>query len=80
MVAALTLEAIALVKLSAGRFHQVRAMLAHAGLPLVDAPVYGADRDQEPLDPALHRSRSTARLGLIRSRISLTLPWPPSII
>lgn len=51
MAAALTLEAIALVKLPAGRFHQVRAMLAHAGLPLVDDARYGADRDQERSTP-----------------------------
>jgi 23S rRNA pseudouridine1911/1915/1917 synthase len=35
-----------LVKLLTGRFHQVRAMLAHLGLPLVDDPVYGADADR----------------------------------
>jgi 23S rRNA-/tRNA-specific pseudouridylate synthase len=36
-------QAHLLVKLLTGRFHQVRAMLDHLGIPLVDDPVYGAD-------------------------------------
>lgn len=42
------------VKPSTGRFHQIRAQLAHIGLPIIGDEKYGSDQKYYPLSICLH--------------------------
>jgi 23S rRNA pseudouridine1911/1915/1917 synthase len=42
------------VKPKTGRFHQIRAQLAHIGLPIIGDEKYGSDQDYFPLSICLH--------------------------
>lgn len=42
------------VKPKTGRFHQIRAQLAHIGLPIIGDEKYGSDQDYLPLSICLH--------------------------
>lgn len=42
------------VKPTTGRFHQIRAQLAHIGLPIVGDEKYGSDQKYVPLSVCLH--------------------------
>ena len=37
-----------------GRFHQIRAQLAHIGLPIIGDEKYGSDQNYYPLSVCLH--------------------------
>lgn len=42
------------VKPKTGRFHQIRAQLAHIGLPIIGDEKYGSDQEYFPLSICLH--------------------------
>jgi 23S rRNA pseudouridine1911/1915/1917 synthase len=42
------------VKPKTGRFHQIRAQLAHIGLPIIGDEKYGSDQEYYPLSICLH--------------------------
>jgi len=42
------------VKPQTGRFHQIRAQLAHIGLPIIGDEKYGSDQEYLPLSVCLH--------------------------
>jgi 23S rRNA pseudouridine1911/1915/1917 synthase len=42
------------IKPKTGRFHQIRAQLAHIGLPIIGDEKYGSDQDYLPLSVCLH--------------------------
>ncbi len=47
------------VKPKTGRFHQIRAQLAHIGLPIIGDEKYGSDQDYLPLSICLHAWKIT---------------------
>lgn len=47
------------VKPKTGRFHQIRAQLAHIGLPIVGDEKYGSTREYYPLSVCLHSWKLT---------------------
>ena len=49
------------VKPKTGRFHQIRAQLAHIGLPIIGDEKYGSDQEYLPLSVCLHAWKLTYR-------------------
>ncbi|OBX23450.1 23S rRNA pseudouridine1911/1915/1917 synthase [Gelidibacter algens] len=47
------------IKPKTGRFHQIRAQLAHIGLPIIGDEKYGSDQDYLPLSVCLHAWKLT---------------------
>jgi 23S rRNA pseudouridine1911/1915/1917 synthase len=47
------------IKPKTGRFHQIRAQLAHIGLPIIGDEKYGSDQDYLPLSICLHAWKLT---------------------
>lgn len=47
------------IALHTGRYHQIRAQLAHVGCPVIGDVTYGADKPYKPDAIALHASRLT---------------------
>lgn len=61
-------ESHALLRLETGRFHQIRALMAHAGFPLVGDRDYGspvADRPLELVAVALSLARVERTIGIL---------------
>ena len=50
------------LKPKTGRFHQIRAQLAHLGLPIIGDEKYGSDRPYLPLSVCLHAWKLTYQL------------------
>ena len=51
------------VKPTTGRFHQIRAQLAHIGLPIIGDEKYGSDQDYFPLSICLHAWKLTYQVS-----------------
>ncbi|MCM4167655.1 Ribosomal large subunit pseudouridine synthase C [Arenibacter antarcticus] len=49
------------IKPKTGRFHQIRAQLAHIGLPIIGDEKYGSDQEYVPLSVCLHAWKLTSQ-------------------
>lgn len=63
------------VRLVTGRSHQIRAHLAHAGLPIIGDPKYGV-LARDLARPLLHAVRVAFTHPRTRERIAITAPVP----
>jgi 23S rRNA pseudouridine1911/1915/1917 synthase len=51
------------IKPKTGRFHQIRAQLAHIGLPIIGDEKYGSDQEYFPLSICLHAWKLTYQVS-----------------
>ncbi|TYB72157.1 RNA pseudouridine synthase [Bizionia gelidisalsuginis] len=64
------------IKPKTGRFHQIRAQLAHIGLPIVGDKKYGSDQDYFPLSICLHAQKITYQVSGNKELKSFAAPLP----
>ncbi len=64
------------VKPKTGRFHQIRAQLAHIGLPIIGDDKYGSDQSYFPLAVCLHAYKLSYQTSGSREPISLVAKAP----
>jgi 23S rRNA pseudouridine1911/1915/1917 synthase len=64
------------VKPKTGRFHQIRAQLAHIGLPIVGDKKYGSDQNYLPLSVCLHAWKLTYQISGSKDLKTLEAPVP----
>ncbi|MBJ7881675.1 RluA family pseudouridine synthase [Gelidibacter salicanalis] len=64
------------IKPKTGRFHQIRAQLAHIGLPIIGDEKYGSDQAYLPLSICLHASQITYQLSDSEAPQTFEAPLP----
>jgi len=64
------------VKPSTGRFHQIRAQLAHIGCPIIGDTKYGSNQSYEPLSICLHAWKIQYVDPLSKDTVCFTAPVP----
>ena len=64
------------VKPKTGRFHQIRAQLAHIGSPIIGDKKYGSDQAYLPLSICLHASKLTYPIAGSKSFNTFEAPLP----
>ena len=64
------------VKPQTGRFHQIRAQLAHIGLPIIGDETYGSDKAYVPLSICLHAWKLTYEISGTKESQSFEAPLP----
>jgi 23S rRNA pseudouridine1911/1915/1917 synthase len=62
------------IKPTTGRFHQIRAQLAHIGLPIIGDEKYGSDQAYLPLSICLHAWKLT--YPMFETEVSRTIEAP----
>jgi len=68
------------VKLYTGRFHQIRAQLAHAGFPLLGDQKYGGSKcARHAPRVALHAHTLTFAHPMSKEKLVLVAPWPQDL-
>ncbi|SHJ98661.1 RluA family pseudouridine synthase [Pseudozobellia thermophila] len=64
------------VRPKTGRFHQIRAQLAHIGLPIIGDAKYGSDREYLPLSICLHAWKLAYEVPGSKERHTFEAPLP----
>lgn len=64
------------VKPKTGRFHQIRAQLAHIGLPIIGDDKYGSDQSYFPLSVCLHAYKLSYQTSGSKELITLEATAP----
>jgi 23S rRNA pseudouridine1911/1915/1917 synthase len=64
------------IKPKTGRFHQIRAQLAHLGLPIIGDEKYGSDQKYVPLSICLHAWRITYENANSKESETFEAPLP----
>lgn len=64
------------IKPKTGRFHQIRAQLAHLGLPIIGDEKYGSDQKYVPLSICLHAWRITYKNASSKESETFEAPLP----
>ena len=64
------------VKPKTGRFHQIRAQLAHIGLPIIGDEKYGSDEGYLPLSICLHAWKLTYQVACTNEMKTFEAPLP----
>lgn len=64
------------VKPQTGRFHQIRAQLAHIGLPIIGDEKYGSDKNYLPLSICLHAWKLTYEISGTKELKTFEAPLP----
>ncbi len=64
------------IKPKTGRFHQIRAQLAHIGLPIVGDKKYGSDQKYLPLSVCLHAWKLTYEVASSKEPQTFEAPLP----
>lgn len=64
------------VKPKTGRFHQIRAQLAHIGLPIIGDDKYGSDENYFPLAICLHAWKLIYQVPISNESITFEAPAP----
>jgi 23S rRNA pseudouridine1911/1915/1917 synthase len=64
------------IKPKTGRFHQIRAQLAHIGLPIIGDEKYGSDKKYFPLSICLHAWKLTFQDANSTSTKTFEAPLP----
>ncbi|RXJ49481.1 RluA family pseudouridine synthase [Gelidibacter gilvus] len=64
------------VKPKTGRFHQIRAQLAHIGLPIIGDDKYGSDQSYFPLSVCLHAYKLSYQTSGSKEPITLEAKAP----
>lgn len=59
-----------------GRFHQIRAQLAHIGLPIIGDEKYGSDQEYFPLSICLHAWKLTVQVSDSKEFITFEAALP----
>ncbi len=64
------------VKPKTGRFHQIRAQLAHIGLPIIGDEKYGSDQEYFPLSICLHARELSYQVSGSNEYTTFEAPLP----
>jgi 23S rRNA pseudouridine1911/1915/1917 synthase len=64
------------LKPKTGRFHQIRAQLAHIGLPIIGDDKYGSDENYFPLAICLHAWKLIYQVPISNESITFEAPAP----
>lgn len=64
------------IKPKTGRFHQIRAQLAHIGLPILGDEKYGSDQEYLPLSICLHARKLTYQVPSSKEFKTYEAPLP----
>ncbi|MFT5075210.1 MAG: 23S rRNA pseudouridine1911/1915/1917 synthase [Saprospiraceae bacterium] len=64
------------IKPKTGRFHQIRAQLAHIGLPIIGDEKYGSDQKYVPLSICLHARKLTYQTSSSKELKTFEAPLP----
>ncbi|MEE9361098.1 MAG: RluA family pseudouridine synthase [Cellulophaga sp.] len=64
------------IKPKTGRFHQIRAQLAHIGLPIIGDKKYGSDQEYLPLSICLHAWKLTHEVSGSKESQTFEAPLP----
>jgi len=64
------------IKPKTGRFHQIRAQLAHIGLPIIGDEKYGSDQKYFPLSICLHAWKLSYQSANSKEIIAFEAPLP----
>jgi len=67
------------IKPKTGRFHQIRAQLAHIGLPIIGDEKYGSDQKYSPLSICLHARKLSYQITSSKEIKTYKAPLPENI-